>query len=622
MGKLNFLKNYFYILIVSCIIVVISKFIFLLYLNENFISIDISSSIYAIFWGYKFDLALASIVTFIITLFDFHKKSIVMVSSTLISIVFLSQISDIMYFNESSRHMGYEVSDAVTDAYGLIMTALSQHSFLSISSLLLSLLLFIFIYKISNTILSKITLTKFYILQKLLLLIFTIFFARGMFQGIPLNPWQSNQIGDAKLAALALNGSYNALYSILNKSKKLKPLNLPKLKEGIIKKELNQIYNSKYMPYKTNLNKPNIVFFFLESWSAVNIKSYGFNKVTTPFYEEILEKSIRPKGMMAGGHRTTEGMFSTLVSYPNPLGKTIAKTQLQNFEYTSIVDILNQDGYKSAFFQGSSKETSGTGSFAQKLGFENSYGKRDIKERKYEENYWGVHDTDLYNFTLKNLSNTKQPFVIGINGATTHDDKIPPGIKKINFVKDDKINNQLNALHFSDTALKEFVTKIQSLYPNTLFVFVADHCGGVKGSSFENYLIPFAIYHKDLKPKYYDIYLSQRDIAPAVLDLVFGDYKSITNNFTGKSLLSDNEFYADYYHNGILGWIEDNISLEINIATNRYKCYDVSDFDTNEINCTNDIMKFKNRALSFTNISQNLLFNGSVNEFKKFKEIK
>jgi len=599
-----------------------TKIIFFLYLSSNFTEINVESSLFAIFWGYKFDFATASFISLAVTLLDFHKKGLVVIGSIFISGVFLAQISDIMYFYESTRHMGYEISDALTDAFGLIMTAISQHTFLTLFTFFSVIIFFFLSFRLFSKILIDITFDKYYFLKKIILILITLFFIRGMFQSIPLNPWQANQIGDSKLAILTINGTYNALYSLANKGKELKPQKLPSLDEKSTKETIKKLYQSKYTPYKTNLKQPNVVIFFLESWSGVNIQSYGFDKSNispTPFYDGILKQSIRPKAMIAGGHRTTEGIFSSLCSYQNPLGKTIAKTQLQDYHYTSLIDILVKRDYQSAFFQGSSKETSGTGSFVQSIGFKDSYGKTDVKKRIYEENYWGVHDEDLYNFTLEKLALMKKPFVIGINGATTHDDKIPNGIEKIDFLKDEKLNNQLNALHFSDMALRKFVETMKKRYPNTLFVFLADHCGGVKGSNFQNYIIPFAIYHKDLEPKYYDNFISQRDLSPTILDLVFGEYTKYTNNFSGKSLLSDENFFADYYHNGILGWIENNKGMELNTATNTIKCLDMSTFEDKEVTCTQDIEEFKQKALSFTNISQKLLFEGKTKEFQRYK---
>lgn len=599
--------------------IIITKFIFFFYLKENFNDTLISSAIYAIFWGYKFDFALASILSIIITFLDFNKKSFIFIASIVIPFTFLAQISDVMYFYDANRHMGYEISDAITDASGLIMTAVSQHSILSIFSIIISFLLFLIVIKLLKNNIEKISVTKYYLLQKFILLILTVFFIRGMFQGIPLNPWQSNQIGDSKIASISLNGTYNGIYALANKSKKLKPLKLPTVSNEDITRSFKELYNDEITNTEAKLNRPNIVFFFLESWSAVNLKSYGYEKSTTPFFDEILKKSIRPKAMIAGGHRTTEGIFSTLSSFQNPLGRSIAKTQLQDNSYVSIIDILVKDGYKSTFFQGSSKETSGTGSFAQKLGFQYSYGKKEIKTRIYKENYWGIQDPDLYNFTLKTIKKYKTPFVIGINGATTHDDKIPSTIKKQKFSNNEKINNRLNALNFSDLALKNFMTEIEKNYPNTLFVLFADHCAGVSGSSFENYMIPFALYHKDLKPLYKDKFISQRDIFPTLLDVLYGTNNKYKQDISGKSLISSNNFFADYYHNGILGWIENDNILEINIVTNQKSCYKIDNFKDIKIDCNPNILSFEKRALSFSNISQKLLFDGDVKKFKEYR---
>jgi phosphoglycerol transferase MdoB-like AlkP superfamily enzyme len=608
---------------VAYFIVVVTKFLFLYYLSETFSSFSTLQSVSAIFWGYKFDFASASVVAFLATLFDLNRKAFATVTSLLLVMLFFIQVGDILYFDESSRHIGYEITDTFTDANSLFMTAYSKHTAFTILAMVIGLALFMgsFRWILKSDL---IEFNRYYLLKKLSLVLLTIFFIRGMTQHIPLNPWQSNQIGDSKLAMLSLNAVYNVVYVLSNSKKKLQPIALPQVSNEIQNEAFKALYgdetNSTFEPFK---EKPNVVFLFLESWSAVNMKSYGYEHETTPFYDALLKKSVRPKAMMAGGHRTTEGLFATLTSLQNPLGKSVAKTNLQSFKYNSIVDVLVKNSrYSSAFFQGSSKETSGTGSLAQALGFQGSYGKRDVEKRLYEENYWGIHDFDLYNFTLEKVEQMKKPFVIGINGATTHDDKTPNGVEKLKFVDNERKNAQLNALYFSDKALGEFVASVEKKYPNTLFVLFADHCGGVKGSSFENYLIPFALYHKDLDAKFYDVFLSQRDIAPMVYDLVYGDYHESNLSFSGKSLFTDEKFFADYYHNGVLGWVEGDEVVEVNIATNQESCYKIINFKDQEQKCEDDIMAKKNRAFSFTNVSQKLLFSGETEKFKAYRKLK
>ena len=617
------LKNYFTIFTFTYGILILTKFIFTTVLYNHFEEFDLQEIIYAVFWGYKFDFAVSAALAFLGTFFDFSKYLSSKLTSVLITTVFFLQIGDILYFDEASRHIAYEITDTLQDASSLLLTAYTQHLVLSVSALVFGLIL---LY-LSGTFfqrLRSVALSKSYLLQKLLLVGLTIFFLRGMLQHIPLDPYQSNQIGNAKLATLSLNATYNVLYALANQKKKLQRVPLPVLSDEIIQNTMQELYpkqKNKVQNFPLVKTKPNVVFLFLESWSAAYLKPYGYQYETTPFFNQLLEKSLRPKMMIAGGHRTTEGMFTTLTSLQNPLGKTVANTHLQTFQFVSIINLLKEVGYTSAFFQGTSKETSGTGSFAQTLGFTHSFGKRDVTKRRYEENSWGVHDYDLYNFALSTVgSELKEPFVMGINGASTHDLMIPKAIKPIQFVDDENLNKKLNTFHFADFSLQHFIEATQKKYPNTIFVLFADHCGGGIEDSLKNYEIPFAIYAKDLlTPKYYDLVLSQRDIAPTLYDMMLGDYKTSKTPFSGKSLLQDKKFFADYYHNGVLGWVEKKRAIEFNVINKQLECFKLEEFEKVKQECGLKDKELQTRALSFTHLSQKLLFENKLDKFHSYR---
>ncbi|MBE8232402.1 MAG: hypothetical protein HAW67_01610, partial [Endozoicomonadaceae bacterium] len=127
------------------------------------------------------------------------------------------------------------------------------------------------------------------------------------------------------------------------------------------------------------------------------------------------------------------------------------------------------------------------------------------------------------------------------------------------------------------------------------------------------------LYHKNLSPMYYDTFISQRDISPTILDLLYGSPNKMKQHFSGKSLVSDTNFFADYYHNGLLGWVEGNTALELNLTTKEKTCYDISSYKDIKIECNEQTLTFANKALSFTAISQKLLFSGKTNTFKKFR---
>jgi len=615
------LLNYGLVFFYTYIMLFTTKLVFIYYLQEHFTEYSVGTLIYALLWGCKYDFVLSSVVALLSSFTDFNKKIYSVLIPILIISLFFTQIADILYFNEASRHVSYEVKDSFTDAYSLFMTAYTQHTLFTILSLSLGVILFVFtLYFFSKISLPKINL--FYFTSKLILIIVTIFFIRGMFQPTPLTPWHVNQIGDPKLASVALTASYNILHAIINEHHNLQKRELPFISEEAIKKSFSTLYPQTKQLFDLPIitTKPNIVLLFLEGWSAKHLQPYGFKHDTTPYFNSYLGMSLRPKFMVAGGHRTTEGIFATLVSFQNPLGKSVAESQLQNYQYSSLVTIFKKINYNSAFFQGTLKETSGTGSLAQSLGFLRSYGRIDISDRQYKENTWGVQDPDLYNFVLNKLSSTiQEPFIIGINGATTHDDKIPDTVKTIPFVEDQTMNRRLNALHFSDFAMGEFISKMEDKYPNTIFVIFADHCGSGLSDSLENYMIPFAIYSKKLiTPLYKDVILSQRDIAPTVHDLVIGNYKSGDNAFTGKSLIRDEKFSTDYYHNGLLGWIEHDNLVEFNTATETIACFKIENFKKRKTSCNHNYTQLRKHALSFTTISQELLFSNKTGDITKY----
>ena len=607
---MSLFKQYYKLLALYVIFIIITKVLFYFYLRNNFSELSWQASIYAIFWGYKFDFSVAALFSFIASIFDFNKKVYAFISTLFLVLIVNIQIGDMLYFSEAGRHVGYEIFDIFVDMESLLLTAYSQHFFLTLVTLISSIAVFIVGFSQWKTVIVT-QFNRYYIPKKVILLLMSIFFIRGMsVQGIPLNPWQAGQLANNKQAILALNASYSVVFALTNKNKAIRRLHIPNVNQNIINQSLGALYADKNTKIKTPIltSKPNVVMLFLESWSAKYMQSYGYQSSTTPYFDTILKQSIRPRAMIAGGHRTSEGMFAALSSMQNPLGRTIAKTPLQDIKHPSIVNNLNQIGYSSTFFQGTSKETSGVGSFAQSLGFVDSFGKRDIENIKYPKNNWGVQDYDLYQFALKRMQSMSSPFVIGINGATTHDLVVPDEFPSKHFSNDKDLNAMLNTYRFSDFSLEYFIKAVKNKYPNTIFVLFADHTGSRISDNLENYLIPFAIYAPNiLTAQYKDVIMSQRDIAPSLYDLIIGDYTK--TQFSGKSIFRDAYYFADYFHNNVLGWVEAEDIVEINIQTGDFLCFTLNILQKQAVKCENKHEDFKNHALSFTFYYQNLLFN-------------
>lgn len=619
------------------------RVVFIVYYHDShFEGISLGDITHALFWGIRFDIAIAATFTFFACLLAYVLHRLARIRfvtglryGTLFFAVLLLLLhgADIMYYDEAGRHLGYEVKEGLGSAKELVVMAATVHTkmFWFQLFLLIPILLFNnFLFNRGNPIdddapyLQKTSHPLHTELAMLILLPICVLMVRGGLGSVPMEPLHAQEIGDTRQASIALNGPYNAVFSVVT------PYSItPVLAKKPSEKELKLVRNL-YQGYPTEAIwgqefHYNVVMILLESWSGSYMQSYGYDKPTTPFFDDLRKKSLTTLATMAGGHRTTEGMFSTMCSWQNPLGQTVAQSQLQNYAYRCLPQILDERGYHTAFFQGTLKNTSGTGAFAQLLGFKHSYGKEDVDDTQYPHNSWGLQDPDLYRYVLKQLKQMPQPFFVGINTNSTHSTELPPGVDP-QFEGDDSETTYLNVLRFSDEALKSFILSFAN-YPdlsNTIFVIVADHAGRSKGgvkslnSNFNKYKIPFLIYSPGIvKPKQLDIVNTQRDIAPTLLYTMNIDGKA---PFTGLALQDPTGTHAaDYYHDGALGWIEGRNGVEFNIDNvEQLNCFSVARETATLLpaKCGKTQIQQRRRALAFTHLNQSLLFEGKTAEFQ------
>ena len=283
-------------------------------------------------------------------------------------------------------------------------------------------------------------------------------------------------------------------------------------------------------------------------------------------------------------------------------------------------NILKEQGWYTAFFQGSHKETSGTGAFAQSLGFTDSYAKEDMPDGRYEHNYWGAHDPDIYDYALGKMDQMQQPFLVGINTNSTHDTRVPPGVAP--FFGDDT-RDKRSVMHFADQAMKEFFEKLKEkpYYENTVFVLLSDHTGGKHKSIAQKYFIPGIIYSENMiSAGKLDRYVSQRDFSPTVLDILA---LPASASFTGKSFYADEHevFFADYFDAGSIGWIEADSLVETSVnKPSEMKCYSIEKglINAYAVSCDDEFVARSIRSLVFTAYSQERLFDGKTKSFYDF----
>lgn len=561
-------------------------------------------------YGWHYDLAMAGFAWFLLfgsqQIFNWRPGTQRFLNWVLMLIYIVFATTDALYAKESGRHISYEVYNLVSiegnlpallarfwlpGLFGICATSLAtwwtQPTYKKVGGFFSRSFSFLFITGIS------------------------LVFIRG-FSGIPQDPsWAYRAGGDSAGAVLALNGAYGITWAIFAGKKSSReiidvPTTVPtadifkewQAKRGI-KKALGNFDG-------------NIVIVFLEGWAGVTINQKINNIEVLPFFNQLRKESLHPELMLAGGHRTAEGLFASLCSLPNPPGKSIMFTEIENKDFTCLPQLLTKKGYSSAFFQGSDQFTSGVGLLVLKTGFQDSYGKREIPDwENLNLNAWGVFDTDLYKFVLSKMDTLQEPMLIGINSNTTHDNVLPKGV-----------TTDLGAytLHYADTELRVFYENLKKRKwkKDWLLVLVADHTSYSPNGIFENYAIPFLMKNHSADGSSQKSLFKDEEIQGAFhqndVAATLADFTGITApGFLGRSLLHPNDFSdgASIFHLGESAWFEGPWSVVFNIRKYpEYKCFDWRkdmSFKT-PLACPADGEKIYLRGLSYLKESQELLF--------------
>lgn len=623
-----FILSYFICFAYFTLLSFLGRCFFLFYFQPQFATLSITQKIYALWWGITFDIAGAGTITGIITLAfyigvrltNWHRfLKYLLILPVAFAVITVS--ADVMYYADAGRHITYEIRDFFQDFGGLITTAFTQYLWMALIALTIVTFAsmglvylhsrFVDFHQVKHK-------APHFELLVLFLLLISFLCARGGFRYTHLHPYNSFDIANPKQAAISFSSIYSGVFHIMTSRKPLHEIPLPQLPNDQKNQALLALYPHHAKQADLNhLRKMNVIVIMLESWPAMLLKSYGYDKDVAPQFDALRQRTFTTAGMIANGHRTSEGVFATFCSYQNPLGQSVAQSQLEYNEYNCLPTILRAHGWTTAFSEGTSKDTTGVGSLTQKLGFEFSWGREDIHQHKYPLATWGYHDPDQYAFVLQKIRELPQPFLLGINTTTTHEGNNIP--KQTNPVFGDN-EVQLNTLHFSDAALIQFLqdyAKLKNKLP-TLFIIEADHTAGLKiASTAQQYFIPFLMFATDNSTnKQKAPYLaSQRDIAPTIMTALNG----YVPWFTGKPIQNRHHqpYFADYFDNNVLGWITDDRLIEINLSNQQLTCYRwQNNMDLKKtIACDSQDKEHFLQALAFTDRSQKLLFAGKTEKF-------
>jgi len=540
--------------------------------------------------GLRFDLSSVAIILIPVVVFIFagnfqsiarFRKLLLFFPQTILCWMILHLTADILYYENSNKHLGYEGIVFLGWDFGVIFrSALSSDIFFILAALLVLSAVFFHVVKYAGRLvkiggISTGKETTISVSYNALFILILLIFARGGFQPSPISPGNAVFSKNSFLNNLALNGVFTVFADLRWKRspniQKMKIEEAAILVRNEIAYEGSEFVSVRYPVLRKTLKKsgvepPNIILVILESWTGkfINSRLSEFQeKEITPNFNKLIRGGVFFRNFFSTGGRTSNGLFATLTGIPDRPGFSVIHSQNALGDVGGIGAILKSGGYDTLFLYGGELAFENIKPLVAHWGFDTLYDMDDMTSSgEYRKGIWGYDDADLFDFLNKKLTHrdkTKPFFATALTVSTHYPYKVPD--KKFElFTGSGKEKDFLNTLYYSDWAIGNFLEKAKKsdYFDNTVFIFVADHTHHRGLNYFEDRNIPFLVYAKNkFKPALREDFASQLDIIPTILGMTG---KELYFSAMGKDLFSAKKNnFAYFAYGNIFGWVEGDV---------------------------------------------------------------
>jgi len=386
---------------------------------------------------------------------------------------------------------------------------------------------------------------------------------RGTFDHRPLNPsfatFSSNRLANE----IAGNGVLNVAYELAQQGKKnyvrvedvagrMSALDAFSFARARLEGSGEFIENTKNPLLHRVVGGPqknlNVVVVVMESFTARLGGAWGGELSLTPSCDRWAAKGLLLENCFATGERTVQGLEAVLSSYPPLPGiSVVRRPQARAGGFATLGSTLKGRGYETAFYYG------GQGIFDLMKGFFVSNGYDSfIEEGDFDDvtfrGTWGVCDEDVFRRIDRDLTSHHahgKPFFVTFMTVSLHTPfkypagkclKTPPGTVPPAGFKAEELNNYL----YADWAVGDFLDKASTreYFRDTIFIFVGDHGVHLRGKDLvplNEYRVVSFMLAPGLEPRRINRPISQMDIAPTLLGLLGGEWKT---PFFGRDFLA------------------------------------------------------------------------------------
>ncbi|MBE9462570.1 LTA synthase family protein [Dyadobacter subterraneus] len=304
----------------------------------------------------------------------------------------------------------------------------------------------------------------------------------------------------------------------------------------------------------------NVIIIIWESFTAKVVEKLNGVPGITPQFNALTKEGILFTNMYASGNRSDKGMVAVLSGYPAQPTTSIIKIPNKTVSLPSLPREFRDFGYNTSFYYGGETEFANMKTYFIQQGFNTIVDKNAFDEADMNSK-WGAHDHVVLNKFLSDIDQKKQPFFTTLFTLSSHEPFEVP-VKTV-IPGNDPEHLFLNALHYSDASIGEFIrkAKTKSWWNNTLVVILADHGHPLpeKPASKPNeFHIPMLWLGGVLKKKniQVDTLCSQTDLAATLLNQL--NLPSNTFSWSNDIFMKKRTPFAYFAFMNGLGWIRPN----------------------------------------------------------------
>lgn len=272
----------------------------------------------------------------------------------------------------------------------------------------------------------------------------------------------------------AINPVWNFVYELMHMKKAERHYTfMPAEQAREIVRQAEQ--TSGTYPELLNVKRPNIVFLLLESFTANAIEVLGGLPEVTPNLNALAKEGVLFSNIYATGARSDRGMVAAVSALPANPFIALIKYPNKMVQYPRFPKDLEKEGYSTRYYYAGDINFGSFRSYVT-MSFQSMVTEDDFSGEAIENRFkWGVHDEYMFDRLYEDLTKAPQPFMYMAFNMSSHEPFTVPGEKR--FPGEDQEHLFMNAIHYSDRCIGDFIRKCKSsgLWENTLFILMADH---------------------------------------------------------------------------------------------------------------------------------------------------